>query len=116
MALHGNLYDGHTLSDALSQVERISRPPDHVFVDMGYRGHDYSGDIEVHVDKQRRGSTVKSLWRWMKQRAAIEPGIGHLKREHLMDRNRLIGNRQRSYQCYYECSLNELYQAAQVGS
>jgi IS5 family transposase len=29
------------------------------------------------------------MWRWMKRRAAIEPGIGHLKREHRMDRNRL---------------------------
>ena len=27
----------------------------------------------------------------MKRRAAIEPGIGHLKREHRMDRNRLKG-------------------------
>jgi len=27
----------------------------------------------------------------MKRRAAIEPGIGHLKREHGMDRNRLKG-------------------------
>jgi IS5 family transposase len=27
----------------------------------------------------------------MKRRAAIEPGIGHLKQEHRMDRNRLFG-------------------------
>ena len=27
----------------------------------------------------------------MKRRAAIEPGIGHLKRDHRMDRNRLKG-------------------------
>jgi IS5 family transposase len=27
----------------------------------------------------------------MKPRAAIEPGIGHIKREHRMDRNRLKG-------------------------
>jgi IS5 family transposase len=27
----------------------------------------------------------------MKRRAAVEPGIGHLKREHRMDRNRLKG-------------------------
>lgn len=90
-AIHGNPYDGHTLKDALKQVERITRRPEHVFVDMGYRGHGYSGKVEVHVDKRRRGRTAKSLWRWMKRRAAVEPGIGHLKREHRMDRNRLKG-------------------------
>jgi IS5 family transposase len=90
-AVHGNPYDGHTLSDTLSQVERISSRPDHAFVDMAYRGHDYEGSVEVHIDKRHRGRTAKSLWRWMKRRAAIEPGIGHLKREHRMDRNRLKG-------------------------
>ena len=29
----------------------------------------------------------------MKRRAAVEPAIGHLKREHRMDRNRLKGER-----------------------
>jgi IS5 family transposase len=90
-AVHGNPYDGHTLSDTLEQVERIARKPEHVFVDMGYRGHGYQGEIEVHVDKRKRGRTARSMWRWMKRRAAIEPGIGHLKREHRMDRNRLKG-------------------------
>jgi len=91
MALHGNPYDGHSLSRALDQVDRIARSPEQAFVDMGYRGHDYTGDVQVHVDKRRRGRTAKSLWRWMKRRAAIEPGIGHLKREHRMDHNRLKG-------------------------
>jgi IS5 family transposase len=91
MAVHGNPYDGHTLKNALDQVKRISASPEHAFVDMGYRGHGYSGKVKVHVDKRRRGRTAKSLWRWMKRRAAIEPGIGHLKREHRMDRNRLKG-------------------------
>lgn len=90
-AVHGNPYDGHTLSDAMEQVDRIAQCPEHAFVDMGYRGHNYEGDCEVHVDKRRRGRTAKSLWRWMKRRAAIEPGIGHLKREHRMDRCRLKG-------------------------
>jgi IS5 family transposase len=91
MAVHDNPYDGHTLTDALNQVKRVARSPEHAFVDMGYRGHGYSGSVNVHVDKRRRGRTAKSLWRWMKRRAAIEPGIGHLKREHRMDRNRLKG-------------------------
>ena len=91
MAKHGNPYDGHTLSDTLSQVERIVKKPKHVFVDRGYRGHDYTGEIEVHVDKVRRGKTAKSLWRWIKRRAAVEPSIGHLKQEHRMDKNRLKG-------------------------
>ena len=90
-AIHGNPYDGHTLSDAIKQVNRLTREPEHVFVDRGYRGHDYEGEIPVHVDKIRRGRTARSLWRWMKRRAAVEPGIGHLKHEHRMDRNRLKG-------------------------
>jgi IS5 family transposase len=90
-AIHGNPYDGHTLRDALGQVERIAQSPEHAFVDMGYRGHNYEGACEVHVDKRRRGGTARSLWKWMKRRAAIEPGIGHLKREHRMDRCRLKG-------------------------
>lgn len=91
MAVHGNPYDGHTLTNALSQVERIAQNPEHAFVDMGYRGHGYDGPVDIHVDRRRRGQIAKSLWSWMKRRAAIEPGIGHLKREHRMDRNRLKG-------------------------
>jgi IS5 family transposase len=89
MALHGNPYDGHTLTRAIEQVEKIAIRPEHVFVDRGYRGHGYEGNATVHIDKERRGTTAKSLWRWMKLRAAVEPSIGHLKHEHRMDRNRL---------------------------
>jgi IS5 family transposase len=91
MATHGNPYDGHTLKAALKQIKRLGHLPEQVFVDKGYRGHGYTGKVEVHVDKHHRGKTAKSLWRWMKRRAAIEPGIGHLKNEHGMDRNRLKG-------------------------
>jgi IS5 family transposase len=87
LAFHGNPYDGHTLSDTLEQVARLSRLPEHVYVDQGYRG----GDSTIYVDKRRRRTTAKSVWRWMKRRAAVEPGIGHLKQEHRLDRNRLKG-------------------------
>lgn len=91
-ALPGNPYDGHTMSDAMNQVVRVSDvEPEYAFVDRGYRGHDYEGKCTVHVDRVRRGRIAKSLWQWMKRRAAIEPGIGHLKHGHRMDRNRLKG-------------------------
>lgn len=91
-ALHGNPYDGHTLAGAMEQVVRImGREPDDAFVDRGYRGHNYTGATQIHVDRQRRGGIARCLWRWMKRRAAIEPGIGHLKHGHRMDRNRLKG-------------------------
>ena len=95
MSRPGNPYDGHTLDEQLGQVRRLvgekstSAPQAHV--DMGYRGHNHSGPETVHVDKRRRGSTPRPLWRWMKRRAAVEPTIGHLKSEHRLERNRLKG-------------------------
>jgi len=92
MSCPGRPYDGHTLDGALRQVRRITgRHAEHAFVDQGYRGHGCEGPTEVHVDKKKRGRTARSLWKWMKRRAAVEPGIGHLKSEHRMDRNRLRG-------------------------
>jgi len=88
----GNPYDGHTLEAQLTQVRRmIGSKVQEAYVDMGYRGHDGHGHETVHVDKRRRGSTLKGLWRWMKRRAAVEPTIGHLKCEHRLERNRLKG-------------------------
>ena len=92
MSCPGNPYDGHTLRGAMEQVKRMMREePKQTFVDQGYRGHNYEGPSEVHVDKKTRGKTPRRLWKWMKRRAAVEPGIGHLKSEHRMERNRLHG-------------------------
>lgn len=91
-AFSGNPYDGHTLATGMEQVEKLlGAAPEQVFVDQGYRGHDYKGTAQVHVDRRRRGSIKKSLWKWMKRRSAIEPTIGHLKQERRMERNRLKG-------------------------
>ena len=45
----------------------------------------------MHVDRVRRGRIKKSVWKWMKRRSAIEPTIGHLKKERRLERNRLKG-------------------------
>ena len=88
----GNPYDGHTLAAQMKQVESlIANQVSEVYVDMGYRGHNYDGAVTVHVDKRTRGRTSEARWRWMKRRAAVEPSIGHLKSEHRLERNRLKG-------------------------
>ena len=88
----GNPYDGHTLASQLEQVSNLTGAKvSEAYVDMGYRGHDYEGEVTVRVDKRQRGRTPRPLWRWMKRRAAVEPSIGHLKAEHRLERNRLKG-------------------------
>lgn len=88
----GNPYDGHTLQSTMDQlVSMTGKEPEHVYADMNYRGHDYKGECEVHVDSRGRGGVAVSVWRWIKRRAAIEPTIGHLKEERRMERNRLKG-------------------------
>ena len=90
--MEGNPYDGHTLQSTMAQLLSVSGlEPEHIYCDMNYRGHNYEGECEVHVGSRRRGAIPRSLWRWMKRRAAIEPSIGHLKEERRMERNRLKG-------------------------
>lgn len=89
----GNPYDGHTLKTTLEQTERLlGRTPQHAYTDGSYKGHDYQGKCEVHVDQKRRGTIPKSTWKWLKHRAAIEPTIGHLKDNKRLGRNRLKGS------------------------
>lgn len=92
-ALHGNPYDGHTLAGAIEQVERITgREVKEAFVDKGYRGHDYTGDGQVHITGQRgRGKAGPALCKRKKRRSAVEPKIGHLKSDNRMGRNFLKG-------------------------
>jgi IS5 family transposase len=87
-----NPYDGHTLAAQLEKVNNlIGSRVSESYVNMGYRGHDYEGEVTVRVDKRQRGRTPQPLWRWMKRRTAIEPSIGHLKSEYRLERNRLKG-------------------------
>ena len=60
------------------------------YVDLGFRGHDVT-DVDVFKARQKRGVT-RSIRRELKRRNAIEPIIGHMKNDGLMDRNYLKGS------------------------
>jgi IS5 family transposase len=86
----GNPHDGHTLKEALRQVQRlIGQRPERCYVDLGYRGHDVD-DVAVYKARQKRGVT-RSIRRELKRRNAIEPIIGHMKNDGLLHRNYLKG-------------------------
>ena len=93
MAIPGNPYDGNTLAEVLKQAESIcGTKPGHAYCDLGYRGHNYTGDIDIQVVSRFRKKRPRALLRWWKRRSAIEPVIGHIKSDHGMDRNMLAGS------------------------
>ncbi len=91
-AHHGNPYDGHTLKESVLQVERVTGlPAKEIYVDRGYRGHNYKGSAEVHVAGRGRMRLKVSVRKWLKRRSAIEAVIGHAKTDGRLGRNYLIG-------------------------
>ena len=89
-AMAGNPYDGHTLREALEQVEILTDTrPRRAFVDRGYRGHGVE-TAEVYISGQRRGMTP-ALRRDLRRRSAIEPMIGHMKTDGRLARCPLKG-------------------------
>lgn len=90
--MQGNPYDGHTLSNAIEQVEHLTnKTPGTVYCDAGYRGHGYQGNTNVKVVRKLPKRATRTQKRWLKRRAAIEPIIGHMKNDHRMNRNYLKG-------------------------
>ncbi len=89
-AEHGNPYDGHTLSKAIEQVQRVTgRIVQRSFADRGYRGHGIK-DTEVLISGRKRGMTPQ-MKKELKRRSAIEPVIGHMKTDGKLGRNYLLG-------------------------
>ncbi len=89
-AMTGNPYDGHTLREALEQVEILTdTSPKRAFVDRGYRGHGVE-TTEVFISGQRRGMTP-ALRRDLRRRSAIEPAVGHMKTDGRLARCALKG-------------------------
>ena len=90
-ALHGNPYDGHAHGPVVAGLERLTDvEARRIHVDKGYRGHGYPKKVRVWISGQLRRVT-KPIRRKMKYRAAVAPVIGHVKAEHHMERNHLIG-------------------------
>jgi transposase, IS5 family len=96
----GNPYDGDTLDAALMQVERVRKDaggdrPEIAVTDRGYRGRREVGTTEIMIPgKGKKNQTVQERRRQQKrfrQRAGIEPVIGHLKDHYRMRRNFLGG-------------------------
>lgn len=85
-----NPYDGHTLREALEQVEILTDTrPRRAFVDRGQGGHGVE-TADVFISGQRRGMTP-ALRRDLRRRSAIEPMIGHMKTDGRLARCPLKG-------------------------
>ena len=90
-AVHGNPYDGATLSDVMTQTKQLTGvAPKQAAVDKGFRGTKYHPEgLQVLVAGTRKFKGV--LKRLVKRRSAIEPVIGHVKHDHALGRNFLQG-------------------------
>ena len=90
-ALHGNPFDGHTLGPIIADLEELTGVETRrIHVDKSYRDHNHPAKFRVLILGQVRRVTA-AIRREMKRRAAAEPVIGHLKSDHRMNRNYLIG-------------------------
>lgn len=90
-AMHGNPYDGHTLGDALDDVEqRLGAPlKARVGVDLGYRGHGIKERFRVLHPKLKKLDRATQLF--VRARSKIEASISFMKRCCRLGRNYLKG-------------------------
>ena len=90
-ALPGSPYDGHTLGQVIEETEALTgREIERIYVDKGYRGHNYPNPHRVFKSGQKRG-VHGQIKKELKRRSAIEPVIGHCKSDGHMGRNFLKG-------------------------
>ena len=90
-AHHGNPYDGATLKASLYQAEKIAATKiTQAFVDKGYRGKEYKPKaIAVYIAGKK--NLPRGLKKLLQGRNGIEPIIGHLKQDHRLSKNYLLG-------------------------
>lgn len=90
-ALRGNAYDGHTLHEGLTRTfEHSGRFPLHTLVDRGYRGSEITPLSSVHITGKKKGNGAAHP-EHQHRRNSVEPIIGHIKQEGLLDRCHLRG-------------------------
>ena len=89
-SMPGNPYDGHTVDSQIEQIEILSGvTPKIALVDRGYRGVEPAANTRLLVSHTRR--LPNRLKKLLKRRQVVEPMIGHMKADGLLDRNWLKG-------------------------
>jgi len=85
-------FDGHTLAASVQQVEKMMGQVmrGEIYVDKGYRGHNYEGPARVLITKIKR-KQEPHLRRWYRKRNGIEAAISHMKNDGWLGRNYLQG-------------------------
>jgi IS5 family transposase len=85
-------FDGHTLTACIQQVEQMMGQEirGEIYVDRGYKGHDYQGPAQVKIAKPKRRQEPE-LRRWYRKRNGIEAAISHMKNDGWLGRNHLKG-------------------------
>ena len=94
VAFHGNPYDGHTLQKTLGIAEKVTNfigSLKDVYVDLGYRKHDYTGDAKINIVGRSRRNLTRAQRKWYNRRSVVEADIGHTKNDHRLNRNYLKG-------------------------
>ena len=95
MSCPGNPYDGHTLADQVAQTNQLivdtERAVKQTVVDLGYRGVDADNPQVQIIHRGKPSQLTRQQRRWLRRCQAIEPGIGHLKSDHRMNRCYLPG-------------------------
>ncbi len=90
-SMPGNPYDGHTLQNAIEQVEILTATtPSIVLADRGYRGVTLKNPATRLILSHTR-KLPPALKRLLKRRQVVEPVIGHMKADGLLARNWLKG-------------------------
>jgi IS5 family transposase len=91
-AYHGNPFDRHTLDDVILQTESITGfKAKEIYVDRGYRWHNYKGKAEVRIAGIERKRLKVSARKWLKLRSVIEAVIEHANTDGRLGRDYIHG-------------------------